>query len=67
MEEQNATDRREQTSSISIAEAINTGMKTMSSLVEKYTAAVQAAANPHKGEAINGEATSGIEGPSQRK
>jgi hypothetical protein len=47
---------------ISVADALNTSMKTMSSLVAKYTAAVQAAAKP-----LNGEARSETEGPVQRK
>jgi hypothetical protein len=62
VEEQKATEHGEQSPPISIADALNTGMKIMSSLVAKYTAAVQAAAKP-----LNGEARSGTEGPSQRK
>jgi hypothetical protein len=62
MEEHKDTDRTEKLPPISIASALNTSMKTMSSLVAKYTAAVQAAANP-----LNGEAKSETEGPSQRK
>ena len=48
MEEQNAT---QQLPPISIADALNASMKTMSTLVAKYTAAVQAAAKPLNGEA----------------
>ncbi len=62
MEERKATEHAEQSPPMSIADALNTSMKTMSSLVAKYTAAVQAAAKP-----LNGEASSGTEGPSQRK
>jgi hypothetical protein len=62
MEEQRATDRAEKLPSISIAGALNTSMKTISSLVAKYTAAVQATAKP-----LNGEARFETEGPSQRK
>jgi hypothetical protein len=62
MEEQKATERAEQSPPISIAGALNTSMKTMSSLVAKYTAAVQAAPKP-----LNGEARTETEGPSQRK
>jgi len=62
MEGQKGTERAKQSSLISIADALNTGMKTMSSLVAKYTAAVQAAQKP-----VNVEAKSETEGPSQRK
>jgi len=62
MEEQKTKEQAQQTHPISIAEALNASMKTMSSLVAKYTAAVQAAATPP-----NGEARSGTEGPGQRK
>ncbi len=61
MEEQKATEQAEQSPPISIAAALNTSMKTISSLVAKYTAAVQAAAKP-----LNGEVRSGTEGPIQR-
>jgi hypothetical protein len=62
MEEQKATERAERSPPNSIADALNTSMKTMSSLVAKYTAAVQAAGKP-----LNGEAKSETEGLSQRK
>ncbi len=61
MEEQKAAERAETFPPISIARALNTSMRTMSSLVAKYTAAVQAA------KPVNGEARSETEGPIQRK
>ncbi len=42
MAEPKADERREQAPQPSIAEAINSGLKTLSSLVANYTAAVQA-------------------------
>jgi len=62
MEAPKAKGHPEQSPPISIADALNTSMKTMSSLVAKYTAAVQAATKP-----LNGEAKSGTEGLGQRK
>jgi hypothetical protein len=62
MEEQKATEGAERSSRLSIAAALNTSMRTMSSLVAKYTAAVQAVPK-----AVNGEAKSETGGPSQRK
>lgn len=62
MEEQKTTARSEQSHPVSIAEALNTGMKTMSSLVAKYTAAVLASQKT-----ANGQAKSGTEDPSPRK
>ena len=62
MEERNASERNERSPSISIAGALNTSMKAMSSLVAKYTAAVQAVPKH-----VNGEAKSETGGPSQRK
>jgi len=62
MEEQKTKEQAQQSPPVSVAQALNASMKTMSSLVAKYTAAVQAAAIPP-----NGEANSGTEGPGQRK
>jgi hypothetical protein len=51
MAEQKTTERREEPRPLSIAEALNAGMKTFSTLVANYTAAVQASQKQTNGEA----------------
>jgi hypothetical protein len=62
MEEQQTTEGRVEEPKPSIAEAINTGLQSMSCLVANYTAAVQATPKP-----ANGQATSATEDQSPRK